>query len=355
MPGHDLIVVGASAGGVEALSSIVKNLPPDLNAAVMIVLHVPSHGISVLPKILNRAGNLPVFHPNNGEQIRPGQIYVAPPNYHLLVKPGYIQLTRGPRENGHRPAIDPLFRTAARAYGRRVVAVVLTGVLDDGTAGLQAVKMRGGVAVVQNPDDAMYSGMPRSAIENVDDIDYILRLSEIPDVLVNLTNMQVKGEEDPVSDEMKIESDLMELDMNLLNNDERSGKPSTFGCPDCGGTLWELSERNLLRFRCRTGHAFSVETLLAKQSDALEDALWVALRVLEEKGSLSRRMAKRMRDRNQSLSAQRLEEEVQDTQERASLIRDLLLKGTATATEKTTQAPKDKKPTDVNTARDREN
>ncbi|NMG10000.1 chemotaxis protein CheB [Brasilonema sp. UFV-L1] len=347
MPGHDIIVVGTSAGGVEALTSMVKNLPPDLNAAVMIVLHVPSHGTSVLPNILNRAGNLPVSHAKDGEQIRLGQIYVAPPNYHLLVKPGYIQLTRGPRENGHRPAIDPLFRTAARAYGRRVVAVVLTGVLDDGTAGLRAVKMRGGVAVVQNPEDAMYAGMPRSAIENIDDIDYILPLSAIPAVLVNLANTQVEGEEDPVPEEIEIESNLVELDMNVLNNEERPGKPSTFGCPDCGGTLWELSEGGLLRFRCRTGHAFSAETLLAKQSDALEDALWVALRALEEKASLSRRMAKRMRDRNQPLSAQRLEEEVQDTQERAALIRDVLLKGTATDTQERTQALKDEEPTDI--------
>ncbi|NJM69391.1 MAG: chemotaxis protein CheB [Scytonema sp. RU_4_4] len=346
MPGHDIIVVGTSAGGVEALISIVKNLPPDLNAAVMIVLHVPRHGTSVLPNILSRAGNLPVSHAKNGEQIRLGQIYVAPPDYHLLVKPGYIQLTRGPRENSHRPAIDPLFRTAARAYGRRVVAVVLTGVLDDGTAGLKAVKIRGGVAVVQNPEDAMYSGMPRSAIENVDDIDHILPLSDIPVVLVNLANTQVKGEDDlVVSDEMKIESDFAELDMVVLNNDEKPGKPSTFGCPDCGGTLWELSEGNLLRFRCRTGHAFSAETLLAKQSDALEDALWFALRALEEKASLSHRMAKRMRDRNQILSAKRLEEEAQDAQGRGAIIRDILFK--ATAAEETTQALKDKESTDV--------
>jgi two-component system, chemotaxis family, protein-glutamate methylesterase/glutaminase len=336
MPGHDIIVVGASAGGVEALTNITKNLPPDLNAAVLIVLHIPSHGISVLPRILARAGKLPASHATNGEQIRLGHIYVAPPDYHLLVKPGYIQLTRGPRENSHRPAIDPLFRTAARAYGPRVVAVVLTGVLDDGTAGLKAVKMRGGIAVVQNPEDAMYSGMPRSAIENVDDIDHILPLSDIPLVLVNLANTQVKDEQDPVSEEMEIESDWAELNMKVINNGERPGKPSTFGCPDCGGTLWELSEGNLLRFRCRTGHAFSAETLLAKQSDALEDALWVAFRALEEKASLSRRMAKRMRDRKQTLSAERLDREAQDSQERAGVIRDVLLKGNAAGVEANT-------------------
>jgi two-component system chemotaxis response regulator CheB len=328
MPGHDIIVVGASAGGVEALTYLVKHLPPDLNAAILIVLHVPAHGTSVLPRILERAGNLPVSHAKNGEEIRPGQIYVAPPDYHLLVKPGYILLTRGPRENSHRPAIDPLFRTAARAYGRRVVGVVLTGVLDDGTAGLKAVKMRDGVAVVQHPDDAMYSGMPRSAIANVDGINYILPLSEIPDALVVLANTPVSTEaEKPVSQEMEIESELAEINMTVLNNDERPGKPSPFACPDCGGTLWDLSEGDLLRFRCRTGHALSAETLLAKQSDALEDALWIALRALEEKSSLAHRMAGRMRDRNHDISAKRLEHQAHDAQQQAALIRDVLLKG----------------------------
>lgn len=328
MPGHDIIVVGASAGGVEALTYLVKHLPSDLNATILIVLHVPTHGTSVLPHILKRAGKLPVSHPKDGEPIRQGQIYVAPPDYHLLVKPGYLHLTRGPRENNHRPAIDPLFRTAARAYGQRVVGVVLTGVLDDGTAGLKAVKMRGGVAVVQHPDDAMYSGMPLSAINNVDDIDQVLPLADIPDALVALANTPVQtNAEIPVPQEIEIESELAELDMNVLNNEKRPGKPSPFACPDCGGTLWDLSQGDLLRFRCRTGHAYSAETLLAKQGDALEDALWIALRALEEKASLSGRMASRMRDRNQSLSAQRLEEQAQDAHKHATIIRDLLAMG----------------------------
>ncbi|MUG99244.1 chemotaxis protein CheB [Scytonema sp. UIC 10036] len=327
MPGHDIIVVGASAGGVEALTFLVKNLPQDLKAAVLIVLHVPSHGSSVLPRILERAGNLPAVHARDGEPLLLGRIYVAPPDYHLLVKPGTLQLARGPRENNHRPAIDPLFRTAARAYGQRVIGVVLTGSLDDGTAGLRAVKMRGGVAVVQNPDDALYGGMPSSAIENVDDIDYILPLSDIPSVLADVVNMPVEvAAENPISEELAFESDLAEMKMAQLNNEDKPGKPSPFACPDCGGTLWDLSEGDLLRFRCRTGHAFSATTLLAKQSDALEDALWIALRALEEKASLAHRMSQRMRDRNQSLSAKRLEEEAKDAQTRAAVIQEVLLK-----------------------------
>lgn len=301
----------------------------------MLVLHVPTHATSVLPRILNRAKTLLASHPQNNEEIVTGRIYVAPPDYHLLVKPGYVSLVRGPRENNHRPAIDPLFRSAARAYGGQVIGVLLTGVLDDGTAGLQAVKMRGGTAIVQSPEDAVYPGMPRSAIENVNDIDYILPLSEIPQVLIELVNTPVEAkEENPVSHQMEIETDLADMDMESLNNNDRAGKPSTFGCPDCGGTLWELEQENLLRFRCRIGHAYSLESLLAKQSDALEDALWFALRALEEKASLSKRMAKRMRDRNQDLAANRLEEQAQDSLARANVIRKSLLKGNANIEEK---------------------
>ncbi|MEC4819425.1 MAG: chemotaxis protein CheB [Scytonema sp. PMC 1069.18] len=334
MSGHDIIVIGASAGGVEALIYLVKNLPSDLKATVAIVLHIPSHGMSVLPHILQRAGNLPAVHANDREAILPGRIYIAPPDYHLLIKQGYFRLTRGPRENNHRPAIDPLFRSAARVYGQRVIGVILTGVLDDGTAGLQAVKIRKGIAVVQDPEDAMYSGMPRSAIENVDNIDHVLPLSDIPAMLVNLVNTPIAVENNnPVPRNLEFESDVAEVDMAAINDDNKPGNPSPFACPDCGGTLWDLSQGDVLRFRCRTGHAFSAETLLAKQSDALEDALWIALRALEEKASLSRRMANRMRDRNQSLTAQRFDSDAQDALARASVIRDVLLTGNGSITQ----------------------
>ncbi len=332
---RNIIVIGTSAGGVEALSYLVHHLPLDLDAALMVVLHVPSHATSVLPRILNRAETLLALHPKNNEEIVTGRIYIAPPDYHLLVKPGYITLMRGPRENNHRPAIDPLFRSAARAYGSRVIGVVLTGVLDDGTAGLQAVKMRDGMAIVQSPDDAIYPGMPRSAIENVNDIDYILPLSKIPQVLVELVNTPVEGKaEKPVSHQMEIETDLADMNIEILSKDDRAGKPSTFGCPDCGGTLWELEQANLLRFRCRIGHAYSLESLLAKQSDALEDALWFALRALEEKASLTKRMAKRMRERNQLLAAERLQEQAEDALARANVIRETLIIGNANTEEK---------------------
>ena len=333
MPGHDIIVLGASAGGVEALTQLVKALPPDLPAAIFVVIHFPAHSTSVMPSILNRCGSLKASHPTDGEAIQHGRIYVAPPNYHLLVKRGYIHLARGPRENGHRPAIDPLFRTAARFYGRRVVGVVLSGNLDDGTAGLAAVKQRGGVAVVQDPTDALFAGMPRSAIENVE-VDYILPLSAIAPTLVSLAQEPVVEEEDSLTGEMEIESEIAELDMAALHKDDsdRPGIPAGFGCPDCGGALWELRDGQLIRFRCRTGHAYSAETLLAEQSEVLETALWNAFRALEERAALSRRMHQGARDRNQTRSAVRFQEQADEAQQNATVIRELLLNGNGNGT-----------------------
>jgi two-component system chemotaxis response regulator CheB len=182
VPGHDIITIGASAGGVEAFKKIVHELPPALQAAIFVVLHISPEGPSVLPDILNRAGPLPALHPRDGDKIQLGKIYIAPPDHHLLIRRGHIHLFRGPKENNVRPAIDPLFRTAARAYGPRVIGVVLTGVLDDGTAGLLAIKARGGITVVQDPDDALFSGMPESAMKYAD-VDHCLPLAFLSPLL----------------------------------------------------------------------------------------------------------------------------------------------------------------------------
>lgn len=345
MPSHDIIVIGASAGGVEALTQLVKHLPPKLSAAIFVVLHFPSNSSSVLPKILNRSGPLKACQPTDGEAIQHGRIYVAPPDYHLLVKRGYIHLASGPRENGHRPAIDPLFRTAARYYGRRTVAVVLSGNLDDGTAGLQAVKQQGGIAVVQDPEEALFPGMPRSAIENVK-VDYILSLSAIPSLLVRFAQEPVEEEAEPVTGDMEIESDIAELDMAALQKYERPGTPSGFACPECGGALWELHEGEMMRFRCRTGHAFSPQTLLAEQSEALETALWTAFRALEEKAALAHRMFEGARNGNRPRSAARFEAQAEEAKQNATIIRDLLLKGKMITIEAESEVQKNPELTD---------
>ena len=322
--GHDIIVVGASAGGVEALGELVSRLPADLPAAVFVVLHIPAYGVSVLPGILSRRGPLPAAHPNDGETIRHGCIYVAPPDHHLLVeKDGTVRLTRGPHENGHRPAVDTLFRSAARTYGPRVIGVVLTGTLDDGTAGLQAIKRRGGLAVVQDPEEALFASMPRSAIESVP-VDTVALLAEIGPILDRLARSPAPAEsEAPVTSELEDEVKVAEFDIIKLET-RQNGKPSSYACPDCHGVLWEVEEDSLLRFRCRVGHAFSPESLLASQSDALEDALWVALRALEESAALAERLSERAGGRGHSLAADRFAQQATDAHQRAATIREAL-------------------------------
>ena len=327
MPGHDIIVVGASAGGVEALVALASGLPRNLPAAVFVVLHIPAQSPSLLPEILGRSGPLMAISAVDGMAIEHECIYVAPPDYHLLVEPGHVRVVRGPKENRHRPAIDPLCRSAARAYGPRVVGVVLTGSLDDGTAGLLAVKRRGGIAVVQDPNEALYPSMPRSALENVA-VDYTLPLSAIGPLLARLAREPAAEEGAyPVPEDMEMEAKLTEMDMSTLNGSKRTGRPSPFSCPECGGVLWELQDGELLRFRCRVGHAFSVDSVLAEQSIALEEALWAALKTLEENVSLSRHMATQARKRGQNHIAERFEEKLDRAERHAAMIRQLLVKG----------------------------
>ena len=324
MANRDVIVVGASAGGVEALSRLARNLPQDLPASVFVVLHIPAQSTSLLPMILSRAGSLPASHPEDGERIENGRIYVAPPDRHLMIEPGRIRVVRGPTENRHRPAIDPLFRSAARAYGPRVIGVILTGTLDDGTAGLVAVKIAGGLAVVQDPSDAFCAGMPKSALRYVE-VDYVLPLREIGPLLTRLSRDSLESAVGPVSEEMVKETKLAEFDMETMQDDDKPGTPSAFSCPDCSGVLWEIEEGNLLRFRCRVGHAYSTDSMNLAQDEAIERALWAGLRALEERAALSRRMATHARERNMDGIAIPFEEKLRQTEEQAELLREVLL------------------------------
>ena len=326
MPGHDIIVVGASAGGVEALVTLARSLQRNLQAAVFVVLHIPAQSPSLLPEILGRAGPLKAVQATDDMQIEPGHIYVAPPDQHMLMELGKVCVVRGPKENRHRPAVDPLFRSAALAYGPRVIGVILTGALDDGTAGLLAVKRRGGIAIVQDPDEALYPSMPLSALENVE-VDYTLPLASIGPQLGQLAGKRAKEEGGyPVSEDMEKETKLAEMDLALMHNNQSVGIPSAFSCPECGGVLWEIQDGDLLRFRCRVGHAFSVESVLAEQSDALEEALWVALKTLQESADLAQRLAQQAHRRGQEWLAKRFDEKQHDALHRAALIRRVLLK-----------------------------
>jgi two-component system, chemotaxis family, protein-glutamate methylesterase/glutaminase len=321
---HDIIVIGASAGGVEALITVVSSLPKDLPASVFIVLHVSAQSPSILPEILNRRARMEARHPKDGDKIRMGRIYVAPSDHHLTVEEGYVRVVRGPRENRYRPAIDPLFRSAARVYGPRVVGVILTGALDDGTAGMVAIKSRGGISIVQDPEEALYPGMPRSAIENAK-IDYIMSLDEIGPLLVRLAHEPAEEEGAyPVPEKMDYEAKVAEMAATSTEEMNRLGKPAVYACPECHGTLWELRDGNMTRFRCRVGHAYSPESLMAEHSESVESALWAALRALEEKASLARQMATSAHYRNHDSIANRFARNAETIDRHAGTLREVL-------------------------------
>ncbi|HZU20353.1 MAG TPA: chemotaxis protein CheB [Gaiellaceae bacterium] len=312
--GCDLVVVGASAGGVEALVRFAQALPPGFPAPILVVLHVPATGPSLLPDILTRAGPLPATHAVDGDELRGGHIYVAPPDMHMVVTNKHVELNRGPRENGHPPAIDPLFRTAALAYGNRVAGVVLSGTLDDGTAGLSAIKLHDGATLVQDPDEALYPGMPLSAIEFVEP-HHVETIDELVHTLVRLASTATgrPGKEatmDPAPDASAEEA--------------QPGEIAPFSCPDCGGTLWETTDGGVVSYRCRVGHAYTMNALVASHEDSLEKALWSAYRALEEKAAMSRRVARRLAERGRSLSAQRLQRQADGAARQAETLKAVL-------------------------------
>lgn len=323
--GHNIIVVGASAGGVEALVNLTHGLPDDLAAAVFIVLHMPPHSRSHLPEILSRAGVLPSTQPVNGQMIEPGHIYTALPDYHLLVDRDRIRIAYGPKENGSRPAIDPLFRSAARAYGPRVIGVVLSGALDDGTAGLSAIRRRGGLVVVQDPADALVADMPANALEYVQ-ADYVGRAADMGAILGQLARLPVSE-----GDSVVLEDEDLERETRIAEGDPRvipatpPGTLTVFACPDCGGPLWEMRDGGLMRFRCRNGHGYSADGLMEGQTAGLEEALWAALNTLESSAQLTDRMARDAAARGNRLLAERMEAKAQQTTRRAELIRGALL------------------------------
>nr|CAA9277613.1 Protein-glutamate methylesterase [uncultured Armatimonadetes bacterium] len=295
-------MVGASAGGVQALRQLVSHLPGGLPAAVLIVLHVPAGHPSRLPEILAGAGPLPAAHAQDGEAITPGRIYIAPPNRHLEVKPGpSVRLTHGPHENRARPAIDPLFRTAAAEYGAGVIAAILSGALDDGSRGLVAVKRAGGVALVQDPGEALMAGMPSAAIAT-GKADHVLTVREIAEKMVVFSRGPQPAAEEgvvvPDVEEQPIE-DIIRADLEAQSRGEpRSGLGSVYVCPECGGVLWHADEEQVGFFRCHTGHTYSNRNLLALKSQQVEALLWATVRALTEKETLSQQMAAELGEGN---------------------------------------------------------
>jgi two-component system chemotaxis response regulator CheB len=319
MADHAIIVVGASMGGVEALTTLAAGLPPDLPAAVFVVLHTTARP-SFLPDILRRAGNLPVAEVSDGGVIQAGRIYVAPAGHHLLVARAHMHVVEGSRENGFRPAIDPLFRSAARAYGRRAIGVVLSGMLDDGTAGLLTIKARGGLAVVQDPAEALAPSMPKSALAYVA-VDYTVSLAEMGPLLARLaakaTRRTMEDGDMETAPEFGAERPFDEINDHV-------GIPTRFSCPECNGVLSELREGTLLRFRCQIGHTYSPQSVLAAQTAATQRALSSAVTTVNERGILLRRLALEADERQDHLASRRFEARARDAEERLSQMNHLL-------------------------------
>jgi two-component system chemotaxis response regulator CheB len=322
-PDNKVIVIGASTGGLSALKQIFTALPADLPAAIFAVLHI-GPGESILPKLLGSVSPLPVVHATDGAQVEAGKVFIAPPDHHLLLEDGRMRLTRTAKENHARPAIDPLFRSAALAYRRNVVGVVLTGNLDDGTVGLQAVKAYGGTAVVQDPADAQVPSMPLSASRYVD-TDYCVPLAEIAPTLVSLARERgAKGETMHEDKAVEVETLAALTGRNTEEEMDAIGTRSTQTCPDCGGTIWTIGDSSPPRFRCHTGHAFTAESMLYAQDTFTEQALWAAIRSLHERHTLLTRLADGAKEQGFNKQAEEYEASAKIAAEHAEVLRQMI-------------------------------
>jgi two-component system chemotaxis response regulator CheB len=327
MQSRNIIVIGASAGGFEALKKLVRNLPKDLQASIFIVWHMSPDVRGILPQILNREETVPAAHAVDGEAIEANRIYVAPPDHHLLVEEGRVRVTKGPKENRFRPAVDPLFRSAAYSYGARAIGVILSGALDDGTSGLWTIKHHGGTAVVQDPSDAEVPSMPENALREVD-VDYSVPIAEMADLLVRLTKEETEISEvvmgENGNEQTKTEINIAAEDNAFERGIMRFGELTPFTCPDCHGVLFKLRDGKRPRFRCHTGHAFSSDSLLTTVTESIEDSLWNAIRGIEESIMLLNHMGEHFSESNQTSLAMLYFQKAREASRRADIIRQAI-------------------------------
>jgi two-component system chemotaxis response regulator CheB len=316
MARRDIVVLGASAGGVDVLARVLADAA-GADAAFAVVVHMASNARTALPEILHRATGLECRLAEDGDALAAGRVLIAPPDRHLVLRRDRVDVVNAPRENRARPAIDPLYRTAALAYGPRLIAVALSGVLDDGTAGAAAVRRRGGVVVAQDPDDALFADIPRNIIERVG-ADHVTPSDQIGALVTRLSTEEV-------ADYMAMGEDE---DPSVAGREEllrkaQNGQITHFTCPECSGTLWEVDEDGIFRYRCRAGHVYSLDALREAQGESVEAALWIAMRALEEQAALSRRVAERSRNLNTPRVA-RHDLRAEEIEEQAHVIRGLL-------------------------------
>ena len=333
MPGKDIIVIGASAGGITAIRTILGGLPAGFAGSVFVVVHTSPDAPGVLDVVFGTAGPLPARLAENGERILPGRIYVARPDHHLIIEPGRVRLTRGPKENRFRPAVDPLFRSAAQTYGPQVVGIILSGGLDDGTSGLWAVKQLGGTAIVQDPAEAAAPSMPQSALRHVH-VDHVLSVDAIAPLLTRLVVTPAdadEGERDrPMPEQIDVEVKIASEEKARQAGLMKLGTPSKYACPECHGVLLQMKNATPPRFRCHTGHGYTLESLLSEMDEAIEDSLWNAIRALEERVMLIRQAAEHLRETHDAGDAD-LEARAEETQRRADLVRQAVLTDEATS------------------------
>lgn len=325
MPGKDIIVIGGSAGSIDPIRTMLRDLPADFAGSLFIVVHNSPDSPGLLNGIFNAAGPLPASFAGNNERIAPGHVYVAAVDHHLVIEPGTIRLARGPKENRFRPAIDPLFRSAAQTYGPRVVGILFSGGLDDGTAGLWTVKQLGGTAIVQNPHEAAAPSMPRSAIQHVR-VDHVMRVEEIAPLLVRLvsTPADLPEGDRAVPEDIKIEVDIANEDSAMNAGVLKLGRPSNYACPECYGVLLEMKDRGPLRFRCHTGHAYTLVSLMSEIDDVIEETLWSAIRALEERAMLLRQAGVHGYEQRSGVDGDLLAR-AEETQHRAEAVRKVVL------------------------------
>ncbi|MBV9783444.1 MAG: chemotaxis protein CheB [Acidisphaera sp.] len=326
---RDIVCIGGSSGATAPLKAILGALPADLPAAVFVVLHIPARSIGILATVASAAGHLPVFQATDGMEIEPGKVYLAVPDHHLILTRGHLKLGRGPRENMARPAIDPLFRSAAAAYGSRVIGVVLSGLLNDGAAGLEAIKRCGGFSVIQDPADAIAGEMPRSAMQATE-VDLLVPSARIGDVLSDLVR-EPAGPGLPVPPDIRLEVDIAageRVDSQVIG---QLAIPAPITCPNCHGVMSVVRAGKPMRFRCQVGHAMTAEVLAKGQEGAVDEALRVALRVIEERAELVTRMAGDARNSARPSVAEMYEERAVEYRSYADTIRRAVLRSMAPA------------------------
>ncbi|RYG49224.1 MAG: chemotaxis protein CheB [Chitinophagaceae bacterium] len=326
VPRQRVIVMGASAGGFEAFKTVIKGLPADFPIPIFIVWHMSPDIRGILPQVLNKENDIFAAHAYDNEAIRPNRIYVAPPDHHLLIEEGRVKITKGPKENRFRPAVDPLFRSAAYTYGNHVIGIILSGALDDGTAGLWRIKHNGGIAIVQNPLDAEMSSMPANALRGVA-VDYCVPVSAIAGLLVKLSNEVVTENPKVMKDEKtKIEIDIAAEHNAFQTGSLQIGDLSPFACPECHGVLSRIREGGLSRYRCHTGHAYSADALLLAVTEKIEDSLYGALRGMDESILLLNHIGDHYAEADQPKLAALYFKKAADAQERSDIIRRTLSK-----------------------------